>query len=475
MRASAPLRSNSGQPIRARAWLESAKIEERYQYSQEISLNADVRQVKDPAGEIKLVLPYDGEKYFTRQAHRDVSAARNGGAAPADEALVGFLALNGYEKTDLVGTLGLQNTYGSVPIRIRLPSPPGADEDDQLLADRSACVVSHEYRPEAPKVVPFYIDVELDDSGTADIDFKPDLRLRMSVSLHLPRSQAEGAEAEVSKVFLSWPTHTSLRSLKLLGGGQARLRYNPEQDHEGRKGGLEWSGVPLTLEDAELIAGRARKTESPDDDIVTLSSGWMTLSISKPGELYQRETLGGSVEVTVNRLLSGMDARLFDATGKPCRPRRPGLKLKSTVTTEFSFSLDDAFARRTLRPYQLLYFDEVVPSEMRIADIVTALRNRGFAVRAPHDANPENCRIAAELLHGPDWLRLDIHVSGEQHKTRRERSVQGGMTYRTAVDSGELRIDVYGSLRADCEPVVREINALRRALRERFDRLPARR
>jgi hypothetical protein len=36
------------------------------------------------------------------------------------------------------------------------------------------------------------------------------------------------------------------------------------------------------------------------------------------------------------------------------------------------------------------------------------------------------------------------------------------MTYRTSVDSGELRIFVYGSLRAESRPVVREINALRR-------------
>ena len=47
------------------------------------------------------------------------------------------------------------------------------------------------------------------------------------------------------------------------------------------------------------------------------------------------------------------------------------------------------------------------------------------------------------------------------------------MTYRTAVDSGDLRLYVYGSLRGESKPVVQEINALRRALRERFDRLPA--
>ena len=122
MRASAPLRNWSGEPIRSRARLESAEIEERYRYSQEISLNADIRQIAKPAGLIKLVLPYDGDKYFTRQAYRDVVGARRGGASPADEAIVGFLALTGYEKTGLEGPLGLQANYGSVPVRVRLPA-----------------------------------------------------------------------------------------------------------------------------------------------------------------------------------------------------------------------------------------------------------------------------------------------------------------------------------------------------------------
>ena len=75
MRASVSLRNLSGEPIRARASLSRAQIEERYEYSQEISLNADVHETKEPAGLIKLTLPYDGEKYFTRQAYRDVVGA----------------------------------------------------------------------------------------------------------------------------------------------------------------------------------------------------------------------------------------------------------------------------------------------------------------------------------------------------------------------------------------------------------------
>jgi len=488
MRASAPLRNWSGEPIRSRARLESAEIEERYRYSQEISLNADIRQIAKPAGLIKLVLPYDGDKYFTRQAYRDVVGARRGGASPADEAIVGFLALTGYEKTGLEGPLGLQANYGSVPVRVRLPAPPGPGEADQLLVDGSACVVSQEYWPEPPRVVPVQIEIDLDDPDTAaasaetrteaikksperQLDFEPDLWLRVTVRLNLPRTQVAGVKAEVSKFFMSWPTHTSLSSLTLYAAGRPQLRYNPEQEHEGRKGSLEWSGVPMALDGAGSVAEDADTSDGSEDEIVTLSSRRMTLSISRPGDLYKQENLIGRVEVTVNRLLSSMDARLYDATGKQCQSRRPELKLKSIVTTEFSLPLDEAFHRRIMSPYQWLYFDEVIPSTMRIDDIMMALRNRGFKPLARGD--PENCFIAAERAHGPDRLRLTLYVRGERYKARRERSVPGGMTYRTSVDSGELRIYVYGALLRESAPVVHEINALRRALHERFDRLPA--
>jgi hypothetical protein len=487
MRASAPLRDRSGEPIRARARLESAQIEERYRYSQEISLNADVHEAEPPAGLIKLVLPYDGDKYFTRQACRDVAAARNDGAAPDDKAIAGFLALTAYEKTGLEGPLGLQENFGSVPIEVNLPAQPDPGEQDQLLVDGSACVMSQEYQPEKPRIVPVNIEIELDDPDTAaasgeigtkainrapeqQADFEPDLWLGLTVWLHLPRSQAAGVEAKVSKVFMSWPTHTALSSLGLSASGQPQLRYNPEEEHEGRKGGLEWSGVSMELVAAESPAEETDAADGSDDEIVSLSSGQMTVSISKPGDLYKQERIGGRIEVTVNRLLSGMDGRLYDATGKRCHARRPELKLKSIVTTEFSLPLYDAFQRRVMSPYQWLYFEGVIPSEMRIEDIKMALRNRGFRQVKRH-GGPESCTILATRVHGPDQLLLHLYVKGEQYTARRQRNVPGGVRYRSDVPSGDLRIYAYGTLRGESRPVVHEINALRRALRERFDRL----
>ena len=517
MHAVVPLRNRSDEPTYARAWLESAQIEEKYQYRQEISLNADVSEVGHPTGRIKIVLPYDGDEFFTREAYADVDAARRGGLIAADEAVVGFMALAGYEKTDLEEPLGLQVNYGSVPIAVRLPGRPGPGETDQLIIDNSECIFTQEYRPEALRVFPVHVDMELDDpdmaedpdrpqrssevDGIADLrarlrerikviggaperqlDFEPGLWLRVTVRLHLPRGQADRVEARVSKVSMSWPTHTSLSSLKLHANSSSALRYNPEQEHDGSKGGLEWSGVPMTLvgrqrDPGSILSADDWEVEEEDPEIrkelVTLTSGEMTLSIANPGDFYKQDMLSGRIEVTVNRLLSGMDARLFDAAGRPYPVRGPGLKVTSVVTTEFSLSLYDAFVRRAMSPYQWLYFDEVIPSTLRLDDIAMALRNRGFTVPSVRDLDPADCCIEAHRMQGPDLLRLHVYVRGERHKARRERSVDGVMTYRTAVDSGDLRLYVYGSLRGKSKPVVQEINALRRALRERFDRLPA--
>ena len=126
----------------------------------------------------------------------------------------------------------------------------------------------------------------IEGSPERQLDFEPDLWLRVTVRLHLPPTQVDGVDAEVSKVFMSWPTHTSLGSLGLHADGRAQLRYNPEQEHEGRKGGLEWSGVPMMLKDAESVAeethashslgGRDRHPEQRGNDAIDIEA-WRAL------------------------------------------------------------------------------------------------------------------------------------------------------------------------------------------------------
>ena len=477
MRVSGPLRkADPGEPVQVRARVKQARIREQYFYKQEISENATRNRAKAPKGHIELILPYDGDRYFSRQARHDIDHARR----PGTEALIGHLVLTGFEHANLDGLLDEGPTHGSVPIKAPIAGLAGPDEPDPLIADRRACVVSHDYVPDTQhfKVDPVDVDVWLrdpDDAGfspanlAADfagkrlqimrqVGFLPELQLQMTVRLAIPREQAEGARARVRQVFISWPTHTSLRSLRLIVHGKHHpLHYNP------RREGLEWSGITMAPED-DPGAGELRTFVSPV----------MTLVIPQPGELYQETSLDGQVKVAVNRLLSGLDARLYDATGT--LRGHPRVARQSMVNTKFELTLGDAFARRPLSPHQQLHFDEVIPAETRIDDITMALKNLGFKVedRWP-DQGPEKRWLFAERPEGPDKLQLVLYVEGKQHKSRRQRTVPGGMTYRTELDSGELRIYAYGRLARNSRPVVQEMNALREALRERFDRLPARR
>jgi hypothetical protein len=477
MRVSSPLRkADPGEAVHVRARVKHARIRELYFYKQEISENAASNREKAPQGRIKLVLPYDGDRYFSRQARRDIDHARR----PGTEALIGHLVLTGFEHTNLDGLLDEGPTHGSVPIRARIAGLAGPGEPDPLIADRSTCVVSHDYVPDTRhfKVDPVDVDAWLrdpDDAGFSaanvasdfagkrlqimrQVGFLPELRLHMTAHLVIPREQAEGARATVRQVFISWPTHTSLRSLKLIVHGKHHpLRYNP------RREGLEWSDITMAPE-ADPGVGELRTFVSPE----------MILVIPQPGELYQKDSLDGQVKVAVNRLLSGLDARLYDATGT--LRGHPRVARRSLVSTKFELTLGDAFARRILSPHQQLHFDEVIPAETRIDDVMMALKNLGFKVKDPWpDQGPEKRWLFAERAEGPDKLQLVLYVEGKQHKSRRQRTVPGGMTYRTELDSGELRIYVYGWLAGNSRPVVQEMNALREALRERFDRLPARR
>lgn len=160
MRVSGPLRkADPGETVLARARLKRAQIRELYFYRQEISENAARYQEKEPKGRIKLVLPYDGYQYFSRQARCDIDQSRRPGA----EALIGHLVFTEFEHANLDSLLDEGPTHGSVPIKAQIPRLADPSEPDPLVADRSACVVSHNYVPDTRhfKVDPVDVDAWL--------------------------------------------------------------------------------------------------------------------------------------------------------------------------------------------------------------------------------------------------------------------------------------------------------------------------
>ena len=476
----------TGAGVFARAHPESVKLTERYWYEQEISRNSFTRHSSPPAGEIEIVVPFDGADHFTRQACDDVTNALRG--RHSDEpvnALIGHLVFDGHQQTDLGDRLGLDESYGALPISVPVTGEGSPGEVGELSADRHACVISHGYapKPDLLEVIPIDVQVELLDPDTVDevtlaangqggVDFsklsqQPDfesfLCLKLKVRLVLPwRTARDRPQPVLDRVSLDWPSITSLHALSLNLPESRRVPppiiYNPVERS------IEWRYIPM----------RPGTPAKGRDDEIEFTSEEMALVIEQPGELYQQPSLDGRVEVKIpGYLLSGMRTRLFDATGR--KAGRDGHEEVSWVGSRIHLILDDAFARRTLKPHQHLYFDEVIPEDARITDITNALRTRGFTVHfrpLSNDGTKRQWTGRAERPEGPEKMTLMLYVEGTRHETERQIR-RGGQTFTTTFPSGELRVFMYGELPRTSGAITREMNALHAVIRDRFARIRA--
>jgi hypothetical protein len=499
--------------VYARAMLERAEITERYYVEQEISKNRSIalsgspgtEHADEPPGRIEMSIPFDGHDYFTQQAYEDVTRRLAHLEPRRRMAKIGYLLLRDDEKTSLRTSLSLNDKYGAVPIEIPVTQADGSLAP--LTADRKACWIRYDYEPEPPDIVPIQLAIMLYDPDSLDlptvdlmdgqgkrhvddvikrirqqVSFKSELLLHVVVRLLLPvKKDYPRPEPFVARVSVGWPTVTSLQTLSLhFGEGlttvtsdglkDAPVRYNPVKRR------LEWEQVPMAWVRTNPADG--------DESICSYRSADMLLSIRHPGELYEQPSLEVHAEAEVpGYLLSGLEARLYDATG---RPQKLQPKLITRVSSDVRVVLNDAFARRDFSPFQHLVFDEIIPDDMRIADIITALNDAGFTVsrvrpeHQGHEVDAEtgtlNWFLAARRREGPDDMDLWIFVEGRRYTTMRETVMHGGgVTHRTRLDSGELKMFMRGTLAGDHKELAREMNALHQALRERYDRVRSRR
>jgi hypothetical protein len=159
-----------------------------------------------------------------------------------------------------------------------------------------------------------------------------------------------------------------------------------------------------------------------------------------------------------------MDARLYGANGALATECEP--ELVSEVSTRIDVILDDAFAERTVSTFQSLHFSEVMPDPARIEDIKNALADHGFERLYDEQlqASPYRHLLFHQRRTGPDTMELWHLVEGRRFKTDRKKVV-AGETFTTSVESGDLNIFAYGTLRTSSREVTRAMNALQQVLR----------
>jgi hypothetical protein len=492
--------------IYARALPKSIVLTETYCYEQEISRNPKIEEKGSPSGRIEVLVPYDGYDCFMRQAIRDVEQQIED-CSPDEKlnALIGYLAINEHDKTDLEDLLSQSKKYESIPLFV--PVRDGAlIQINQLGSDQHLCVIKHIYQPKPPELIPIQVDLQvLDDDislvglpspknletlkrldgGEArnladlvtkyvrsgftfgDASFRNSLVLLFQVRLSIPVDQAaEKFTPKIKQFSLRWPTSTSLSNLNLSVNGfkeHKEIRYDPLTKN------LQWTDVQF------------EKDQKSQNSI--WRSQLMFLIIGQPGELYQQASLDGEIEVEVpGHLLSGLQARFYGFNQESKRVGELNEKfpeLSTRIITNFELILDEAFQKRTRSTSQELKFDQIFPDEECIRIIRNELNVQGFSVcmfqQIPVITNSDSEEevkwlISAERPEGIDSMALWIVVHGIQVKT--ERTTRRGEVIHTSKDkSGELRMYLLGQFPRNSHSLIKKMKTLQEELRKKFEKL----
>jgi hypothetical protein len=495
--------------IFARAIPEEVKVTETYEVEQVISVNPRRTQGELHDGQIEITVPYDGLRYFTRQAARDVEHARSGPRAASDpDAIIGHLLLADHDHVErLPAGVRMRAEYGVLPIDISLPGTA------ELTAGRYSSVITHEYKPKYPRIVPAGLDIDVMDPDDVDfmtlaealantaegkarntrvigeirqkISFQNILMMRLTVRLSLPlnpeRPNRPAAQPVVKRFSIDWPTITSLRTTELEVYAEVHQDGKRVKQAAWQKFPVRYNPVDRRLEWEMLNMGRAAENgDGGQARTIDYESPPMRLLIGHPGELYRTAKLNVRAEIEIpGYLMSGLDPRLFTATGSElprtaAAGRDPLPDLTTRVTIDGTLEVDDAFAKRSFSPHHSVVFDDIIPDEMRVTDIRNVLNSLGFGKvdvvwRDTKDPDAPQWFLKAERRRGPDQMDLWIYVDGTRHVLEREQ-VMGDSRVKTTRSgiSGQIRLYMHGRLPRDHQEMTREMNALQKALRDRY-------
>ncbi len=496
--------------IFARALPEKAKVIETYEVDQVISVNPRRTRGKQHTGRIEITVPYDGLRYFTRQAARDVKRGRPESRPAADpDATIGHLLLAEHDHVEsLPAGVRMRAEYGVIPISVPLLGT------EDLTAGRKSSVITHEYQPRYPEIIPAGLEITVMDPDAVDymslaealaeteedegryakvvgrirqkVGFQNVLLIRVKVHLSLPlnpeRPNVPSVDPVVKRVTISWPTITSLRTTEL--EAYAAVEQNGRQIAD-----TDWQPFPVRYNPVDRrleweVLGMGRVAENGDGGrarTIDYESPPMRLLIEHPGELYHTPQLAVSAEIEIRRyLMSGLEPRLFDAIGceiprRTEEGRKPLPALTTRVTVNGTLVIDDAFAKRYFSPYHNIVFDDIIPDEMRVADIRNVLKSLGFSeiedkrTDAAHDPDAPEWFLRAKRRRGPDQMDLWVYVEGTRHVLEREQ-IMGDSRVRTkgGKATGQIRLHMLGRLPRDHQEMTREMNALEKALRNRY-------
>jgi hypothetical protein len=282
-------------------------------------------------------------------------------------------------------------------------------------------------------------------------------------------------------------------SIHLLAGehGQAERRgnwrFNPAANV------LEWEGMTALAPQTEEGTTQLR-----------YKFPVMALKIDSPLDLYGQDELNARFEIEVQgALLSSRLPRLYDAAGQPVSLAEESSKatgfteslkalgnpvtrvlggnndtgvpvfVRTRLMADVAVLLNDAFARRHFTPRWRLIFQGVRFDPMRFEDLKRTLSDLLFQVDREHllEKPEPGCLLLArrDQPESGDKMELLVYCRGlDLAITQRETQVEGGVKLVTAVPTGDLEINLYGSARGDDRYLQEAFNSFALLLKQRF-------
>ncbi|MBV9921807.1 MAG: hypothetical protein JOY78_13280 [Pseudonocardia sp.] len=259
----------------------SVLIEERFAYNQVISRNPTIGRRPSPVGRIKIKVPYDGRRYFTRDGLDDVERAhdRARNFVRSRYAAIGSLIFVGHQETDLAKVLGISGRFGAYTLKVPIRKSP-LDSPECLASDQYEHAIDVRYAPsiKRPRALPLVLDVEvldrdystlmwtqrslealLDESKNGaekvaddilqSVSFSPHLILRITVKLALaPRLEANPIRPRIRRISIYLPSVSSISTQSV----ELKIAGNSPQLHvDLRRNVIEWFDCTMRAAPAE--------------------------------------------------------------------------------------------------------------------------------------------------------------------------------------------------------------------------------
>ena len=477
-------------PIFARVFPKSIKINEKYSYRATLNYTPQIEDESPPSGEIEILIPYDGERYYSRQAANDIKrqSARPTGD---NQVRIGYLGLERYKDLKEPPKFNIAYDVATLDLNIHTQKLPAANE---LEGNPHVCRMIYPYEPKSPKLKPVWINIEpeeenigpftpeelwqLFEKAPLDANQRRSLevvaqQLRQPNRLHhnlvfwlqpiLNLNEPIGSANDkkpptVTRVALKWPVTVAHHHATLTPNTQAKPGENNQGIYNPEQSAIEWRNLAM-----------AWRQKSDKQGLHLYKTAKLKLMIEEPGELYQTPHIDGTIEIELPRTLSGFQVEHFGASGQRSESERVTIEAKTKFTISFELDLEYLFAKQRFILHQHRHFPGMVLDNMRVDNIKRVLEQHGFTTRtqmlSAHGAYRRDLIVGYQTENRtPSWVWC--LVEDEATFATHDKAIAREHNYHNQFETGHMDLYLRGSLQLDKDKYTSLLQDVQHRLKE---------